>query len=117
MDNSKKQNRFRARENRLGIISFALMLCVPLLLVIYFLLADYFYLPDKGYYLPSWIIDGVFYLSIAAIIASIALGIIGLVRWKKSGKVGRALCIVTTATCNFFWIVCTVGYALILAGM
>ncbi len=93
--------------NRLGVIGFICMLAGPILLV----LANTMQIWIGDFTrLQANIIMGV---SLILPAAGFVIGIITLVRWKKTGIWGRALAIVTVVMCNpffyyIYFIICTI---------
>ena len=85
------------QKNKASIIGFILMLSGPAILIIAgFLTEAYGYVPEIAANIITWTAMGL--PGIGAIVS-----IIMLFKWKKTGKPGRALAIVTVIMCNPFF--------------
>lgn len=82
------------QKNKLPILGFALMLGGPLILLLAGGVTEFFgYIPEIAANIISWtaiILPGI----------GVVLSIITLFRWKKTGKLGRALALITVIMCN-----------------
>ncbi len=85
------------QENKTAIIGFIFMLAGPMILVLAGVLTDIFgNIPEIAANIVSW--TAMALPGIGAVIS-----IVTLFRWKKLGKVERALSIVTVIMCNPFF--------------
>lgn len=85
------------RKNRLGVIGFIGMLAGPALLV----LADTMQTLAGDF--TKLQADIIIWVSLILPAAGFVISIITLIRWKKTGVLGRALAIVTVVMCNPFF--------------
>jgi hypothetical protein len=87
-------------KNKAAIIGFLLMLAGPIILFLAGLFTkSYGDMPKTAANIVSWV---------TAILPGVGavISIISLIKWNKTGKLGRALSIVTVIMCNpFFYIV------------
>ena len=86
-----------AQKNKLAIIGFLFMLAGPAVL---FLAV---FLTNKFGIIPKYAADIISWIAIILPAIGTAISIFSLVRWKKTGIVGRSLAIVTVVMCNPFF--------------
>ena len=96
------------QRNKLPVIGFILMLLGPgILMLAGFLTSTLGYAPVIIANIIAWTV--IILPGIGAV-----MSIISLVRWKKTGKLGRALTIVTVVMCNpifyfYYFIICVIA--------
>ena len=97
-----------AKNNKAAIIGFILMLAGPAILILAGLFTGAFgYLPRTAASIVSYVT--MFLPGIGAVIC-----IVTLFRWKKIGKLGRSLAVVTVIMCNpffyyIYFIICAIS--------
>ena len=85
------------QKNKISIIGFILMLAGPAILTLAGLFTGAFgYLPNMAANIVSLV--SIILPGIGAVIS-----IVSLFRWKKTGKLGRSLAVVTVVMCNPFF--------------
>ena len=86
-----------ARKNKLSIIGFILMLAGPLILFLAGLITE-----SVGY-LPAVAANIISLVCMILPGNGAVISIMTLVKWKKTGRLGRALAIITVVMCNPFF--------------